>query len=203
MNVLFASSEVFPFSKTGGLADIAAFLPKALMKEEVNIYTVTPYYSSIIKYHDKLELIGEKTIYFGLANTKVYYYLLNQNGNKTIFIQNQHYYERDYFYGFEDDDKRYMLFSYAVLELIDILDVNIQLIHLNDWQTGPIPYLLDEHYRYRDKYKHIHTLLTIHNLEYQGSFTYDTSRLFNTEFNYTYIHFNRVNYLKAGIERRS
>jgi starch synthase len=65
-----------------------------------------------------------------------------------------------------------------------------------------VPYLLDEHYRHRnDNYFSIHTLLTIHNLEYQGSFDPYVARFFNTDFNYTYIHFDRVNFLKAGIER--
>jgi len=67
-----------------------------------------------------------------------------------------------------------------------------------------VPYLLDEHYRHRnDDYYSIHTLLTIHNLEYQGSFDPYVARFFNTDFNYTYIHFDRVNFLKAGIERAS
>jgi len=200
MNVLFASSEVFPFSKTGGLADIASFLPKALNKIGHNVITVTPYYPSIARYHNDLVYLGTKTIYFGLDNTKVNYYELSDGDNKIIFVQNQHYFERDFFYGYEDDDIRFMVFSYAVLELVDILKDIPQIIHVNDWQSATIPFLLDRHYRYREKYQYIHTLLTIHNLQYQGSFGLNSSRLFNVEFDYTYVHFNSVNYLKTGIE---
>ena len=200
MNVLFGSSEVFPFSKTGGLADIASFLPKALNKIGHNVITVTPYYPSIAKYHNDLVYLGTKTIYFGLDNTKVNYYELSDGDNKIIFVQNQHYFERDFFYGYDDDDIRFMVFSYAVLELVDILKDIPQIIHVNDWQSAPIPFLLDRHYRYREKYQYIHTLLTIHNLQYQGSFGLNSSRLFNVEFDYTYVHFNSVNYLKTGIE---
>lgn len=203
MNVLFASSEVFPFSKTGGLADIASFLPKALNKIGHNVITVTPYYPSIAKYHNDLVYLGTKTIYFGLDNTKVNYYELSDGDNKIIFVQNQHYFERDFFYGYDDDDIRFMVFSYAVLELVDILKDIPQIIHVNDWQSAPIPFLLDRHYRYREKYQYIHTLLTIHNLQYQGSFGLNSSRLFNVEFDYTYVHFNSVNYLKTGIETAS
>lgn len=201
MNILFASSEVFPFSKTGGLADVANFLPKALNKVGHNVITVSPYYPTITKYHDNLIYLGTRTIYFGLDHTKVNFYQLNQDGNKYIFVQNQHYFEREFFYGYEDDDIRFMVFSFAVLELVDLLEEIPQIIHVNDWQTAPIPYLLDKHYRFRDKYKYIHTLLTIHNLQYQGSFNVKTARLFNVEFDYTYMHFGSVNYLKTGIEK--
>lgn len=203
MNVLFASSEVFPYSKTGGLADIASFLPKALRKIGHNVTTITPYYKDIRKYHDELKFLGTKTIYFGLDSTKVNYYLLKNEEEQIIFVENSHYFERDYFYGFEDDDIRFMVFSYAVLELVDLLDESPQIIHVNDWQTAVIPYLLDKHYRYREKYQYIHTLLTIHNLEYQGVFGLNTAKLFNAEFDYTYIHFNSVNYLKTGINTAS
>lgn len=203
MNVLFASSEVFPYSKTGGLADIASFLPKALRKIGHNVTTVTPYYKDIRKYHDELMFLGTKTIYFGLDSTKVNYYLLKNEDEQIVFVENSHYFERDYFYGFEDEDIRFMVFSYAVLELVDLLNNIPQIIHINDWQTAPIPYLLDKHYRYREKYQYIHTLLTIHNLQYQGVFGLNTAKLFNVEFDYTYIHFNNVNYLKTGIETAS
>lgn len=203
MNVLFASSEVFPFSKTGGLADIASFLPKALNGIGHNVITVTPYYPSIAKYHNDLEYLGTKTVYFGLDNTKVNYYVLNEGSNQTIFVQNQHYFEREFYYGYDDDDIRFMVFSYSVLELVDLLKDIPQIIHVNDWQSAPVPFLLDRHYRYREKYQYIHTLLTIHNLQYQGSFGLYSSRLFNVDFDYTYVHFNSVNYLKTGIETAS
>ena len=88
MNVLFASSEVFPYSKTGGLADIASFLPKALRKIGHNVTTVTPYYKDIRKYHNELMFLGTKTIYLGLDSTKVNYYLLKNEDEQIGFVEN-------------------------------------------------------------------------------------------------------------------
>lgn len=202
MKILFASSEAFPFSKTGGLADMAFFLPKSLIQLNHEVKIITPYYKPIQKYHSQMKLIGSKTIHMGGIETIVNYYRLMHQHIEYVFIQNMHYFERDLLYGYNDDAERFTCFSYAILEYLNLIDDYPHILHINDWQTGMIPYLLDEHYRHiNDGYYSIHTLLTIHNLEYQGSFDPYVSRFFNTQFNYTYIHFDRVNFLKAGIER--
>jgi len=202
MRVLFCSSEAFPFSKTGGLADMALFLPKSLRNLNHDVRIITPFYKSIAKYQKDMTKLGSATIKFGGIETIVHYYELKHQGIPYIFVQNMHYFERDQLYGYNDDAERFACFSYAILEGLKVFDFYPNILHLNDWQTGMVPYLLDEHYRQRnDHYFSIHTLLTIHNLEYQGSFDPYVSRFFNTDFNYTYIHFDRVNFLKAGIER--
>lgn len=203
MNILFASSEVFPYSKTGGLADMGNFLPKALNKIGHNVVVVTPYYKQVSKYHDEMIYIGSKTIYFGDEQTVVHYFKLNKNGFEVIFVQNQGFFERENFYGYDDDAERFIVFSYAILELVDLLDFIPQIIHVNDWQSATVPFLLDSHYRNKDKYRFIHTLLTIHNLEHQGNFNLESSKYFNRDFDYTYVHFGNINYLKTGIERAS
>ncbi|TVP85783.1 MAG: glycogen synthase [Acholeplasmataceae bacterium] len=202
VKILFCSSEAFPFSKTGGLADMAAFLPKSLKKLGHEVRIITPYYPGIAKHHEAMKKLGSATITFGGLQTIVHYFMLEHDGIPYIFVQNMHYFERDQLYGYNDDAERFACFSYAVLEGMRAMEDYPQILHLNDWQTAMIPYLLDEHYRHRnDGYFSIHTLLTIHNLEYQGSFDPYVSRFFNTDFNYTYVHFDRVNFLKAGIER--
>ncbi|MFU8793097.1 MAG: glycogen synthase [Acholeplasmataceae bacterium] len=202
MRILFCSSEAFPFSKTGGLADMALFLPKSLLQLDHSVQVITPYYPSVAHYHDQMQFIGYKTIRFGGLETIVNYFELKYQGLSFIFVQNMHYFERDQLYGYSDDAERFACFSYAILEVLPLLEHYPSILHLNDWQTGMVPYLLDEHYRHRNQsYFSIHTLLTIHNLEYQGTFDTYVSRFFNTAFNYTYIHFDRVNFLKAGIER--
>jgi starch synthase len=202
MKVMFCSSEVFPFSKTGGLADMALFLPKSLQRLGHEVKVITPYYKSIGKHHKDMTYKGTKTISMGGIETIVHFYELVYQDMSFIFVQNMHYFERDHLYGYNDDAERFSCFSYSILESLDVLDFYPEILHLNDWQTGMVPYLLDEHYRHRnDHYFSIHTLLTIHNLEYQGSFDPYVARFFNTDFNYTYIHFDRVNFLKAGIER--
>lgn len=202
MKVLFCSSEAFPFSKTGGLADMALFLPKSLRQIGHDVRIITPYYSNISKFHNDMKFLGTANISLGGLETIVNYYELVYQGIPYIFVQNMHYFERDQLYGYSDDAERFACFSFAILEGLRVIDFYPNILHLNDWQTGMVPFLLDEHYRVKnDHYFSIHTLLTIHNLEYQGSFDPFVSRFFNTEFNYTYMHFDRVNFLKAGIER--
>ncbi len=202
MRVFFVSSEAFPFSKTGGLADMAYFLPNGLNALGHDVKILTPYYKSIGKYHDKMHFIGRKNIQIGGLETIVNYFGMTYDGLSYIFIQNMHYFERENLYGYPDDAERFTCFDYAILEFMDMTDSYPDILHINDWQTGMIPYLLDEHYRLKNEcYHNIHTLLTIHNLQYQGSFDPYVSRFFNTPFNYTYMHFDRVNFLKAGISR--
>lgn len=201
MKILFASSEVFPYSKSGGLGDMSNFLPASLVKAKVDVEIITPYYKQIIKYHERLVYIGSKTLYIGNISTVVNYYKLKEGLLDIIFVQNQQYFERDNLYGYYDDDIRFLVLSYATLEYVDFMKKPPQIIHCNDWQTAVIPFLLDEHYRKSEKYKYIHTLLTIHNLQYQGIFSKDKYIYFNKDFDYTYIHFDEINFLKTGIER--
>ncbi len=202
MRVFFVSSEAFPFSKTGGLADMAYFLPQGLKDLGHQVKVITPYYKTIGKYHHDMHFLGRKLIQIGGLETIVNYFGLTYEGLNYIFIQNMHYFERENLYGYPDDAERFTCFDYAALEVMDTLGEYPDILHLNDWQTGMIPYLLDEHYRDKNEgYYSIHTLLTIHNLQYQGSFDSYVSRFFNTPFNYTYMHFDNVNFLKAGISR--
>lgn len=199
MKILFASPEVFPFSKSGGLGDMANFLPKSISKLGEDIVVISPYYRTVIPFRSKMKYVGTKEVYVGDYHTIVNYYSLKQDGLEFVFVQNQQSFERDELYGYYDDDLRFMLFSYAVLEYVDLMKQSPQIIHVNDWQTAPIPFLLDVHYRYLDKYRYIHTLLTIHNLNYQGNFGDVSAKYFKMNFDHTYMHFNDVNYLKAGI----
>lgn len=202
MKILFCSSEAFPFSKTGGLADMAYFLPKSINVLGHEIVVITPYYEGIKKHHETMTYLGTKTIYMGHGEVVVNYYKLVYESITYIFVQNMHYFEREGLYGYHDDAERFAAFSYAILESLDIIEFYPDILHINDWQTSMIPYLLDKHYRHQSfNYFRIHTLLTIHNLQYQGDFDKDVAKFFNTDFDYTYIHFDRVNYLKVGIER--
>ena len=202
MKILFCSAEAYPFSKTGGLADMAYFLPKSLKSLGHDVKIITPYYKQISKHHEKMVELARFPIKFGGLETIVILFSLTHEGIDYIFVQNMHYFERELLYGYSDDAERFSCFSYAILEAMRAIDFYPQILHLNDWQTGMVPYLLDEHYRHQnDSYFSIHTLYSIHNLEYQGSFDTFVSRFFNTDFNYTYIHFERVNFMKAAIER--
>ncbi len=201
MKILFSTGEVHPFSKTGGLADVSASLPKALTKLGHEIKIITPLYRSCKKWFDKMELIGETEVELGSFFQKAQYYRYVYQGTIHIFVRNNHYFDRETLYGHHDDAERYIFFNKAVLDFVKVANFVPEIIHINDWQSGLIPYFLDEKYRKIDEYKKIKTLLSIHNLEYQGSFEQSVDNYFNTKFNYTYIHFERVNFLKTAIMR--
>ena len=92
-----------------------------------------------------------------------------------------------------------MLFNFAILEYLVLTNKKVDIIHVNDWQSALVPYLLDTTYRHLEKFRNIKTLLSIHNLQYQGSFDKETFVFTNKPFDYTCIHFDRFNFLKTGI----
>lgn len=196
-NILFCSSEVAPFSKTGGLADVAGALPKHVAKHE-DITVLTPLYSDhILKEYDTKPL-GKRNFAMGSEKITVSYHLLVKDSVNFVFIEHESF-KRDSLYGFLDDNKRFFIFDYAILEYVDFVNIKFDLLHLNDWQTGMVPFLLNNHYRQIPIYKDIKTLLTIHNLQFHGSFDKGTYRYTNLDFSYDYIHFDNFNFLKAGI----
>jgi starch synthase len=174
LKIWFASSEVAPFAKTGGLADVAGSLPKALKRLGVDIRVVMPKYGQIDKkYTDAMVFLGNT--YVNLTWRKQYcgVYQLDFDGVTYYFIDNEYYFYRDWFYGMGDDGERFTFFCKAVLEVLPFIEFKPDIIHLNDWQTGLVSPLLDDHYReFREDgfYKHMHTVYTVHNLKYQGVF---------------------------------
>lgn len=197
LNILFASAEVVPFSKTGGLADVAGALPKEIKKTQT-ITVITPLYKDIdLSVYNPKE-IGKRKITMGPIQTTITFISVILNGLEYVFVSHP-YYLRDSYYGYLDDNERFMLFNYAILEYLILTKKTVDIIHINDWQTALVPYLLDVSYRHLDTFKNIKTMLSIHNLQYQGSFEKQTYVLTNKPFDYTYIHFDRFNFLKSGI----
>ncbi|MDD4090472.1 MAG: glycogen/starch synthase [Acholeplasmataceae bacterium] len=197
LTVLLASSEVAPFSKTGGLADISGSLPKVL-KDDVKIIVLTPYYQNVdLSTYTPQVLKAVKIVMTG-NNYFVDYYYFNDENVTYVFVKHP-FYERENYYGYHDDDERFFLFSYSILTYLKRAKIKADLLHLNDWQTAITPFLLKTHYRSDPLFKDLKTLLSIHNLQFQGSFEKDSFKYTNSAFSYDYIHFERVNFLKAGI----
>ena len=187
-NVLFVTSEVYPYSKTGGLADVSNSLPQALnaLKNEVRI--VSPKYGQLderrlqiheikrlkdlsIKINNKETKFSIKSSFIHGKNTKAQIYLLESMDyfkNKGIY-QNAKT-KQD----FANNDERYIFFCKAVLEILEILQWKPDVIHCNDWQTGLIPAYIKTVYKDHPYIKNIKTVFTIHNLSYQGNFTPET-----------------------------
>jgi len=174
LKIWFASSEVAPFAKTGGLADVAGSLPKALKRLGVDIRVVMPKYGQIDKkYTDAMVFLGNTYVNLTWRRQYCGVYHLDFDGVTYYFIDNEYYFYRDWYYGMGDDGERFTFFCKAILEVLPFIEFKPDIIHLNDWQTGLVSPLLDDHYReYREDgfYKNMHTVYTIHNLKYQGVF---------------------------------
>lgn len=170
MKVLFATSECVPFVKTGGLADVVGALPAELCREGCEARVILPKYSAIAqKYKDQMRYIdniyikmGWRSQYCGVFDLKI--------GDVTYyFVDNEFYFGNDPIYGdISVDVERFAFFDKAVLALLQVIDFWPDVIHCNDWQTGMIPVLLRAHYPYDDRYNKIKTVMTIHNLKFQG-----------------------------------
>jgi len=211
IKVWLASSEVDPFIKTGGLADVAGSLPKALKALDVDIRVVLPKYGQIdTKYVSRMEYVGSCQVDLTWRKQYCGIFKLDYDGVTYYFIDNEYYFFRNGIYGLYDDGERFSFFCKAVLEVLPIIGFKPDIIHLNDWQTGMVSLLLDAHYRNREGgfYKNIHTLFTIHNLKYQGIFPKNVlSDLLGLDWKYFNIDgvefYDNINFLKAGLSYSS
>jgi starch synthase len=174
LKVLYVASEAVPFIKTGGLADVAGSLPKALKKQGVDVRVVMPKYGKIShEYLDKMEHVydGEftmawRTKFLGIDK-------LELDGVTFYFIDNQEYFYREGFYGYGDDAERFAFFSRAALEILPKDDFWPDVIHTNDWHTALVNLYLRLDHIGDARYGKIKTVFTIHNLKYQGVFPKD------------------------------
>lgn len=171
LKVLFVAAEAVPFIKTGGLADVAGSLPKALKKQGVDVRVVIPKYSGIPD-SDKSQMqhLFSQTVHVAWRQQYCGISYLEHNGIKTYFIDNEQYFKRDRLYGYEDDAERFSFFCRAVLEMLPKIDFIPDVIHCNDWHCGLISIFLKAEYAQKELYAKIRTLYTIHNLKYQGIF---------------------------------
>jgi len=187
MKIVMCASEVVPFAKTGGLADVAGALPLALEKLNHEVIIIMPKYKSI-SCPGEYATLGE--------NIKVY------------FIENDAYFNRPGLYGekagdYPDNLDRFSFFSRKALDLLKKINYKPDCIHCHDWQTSLIPVYLKTIYKNKPFYKKIKTILTVHNIGYQGIFNKEEFpklgldwSLFNME---ALEFYNKINILKGGI----
>lgn len=165
-------SEVAPFSKTGGLGDVARSLPKALKRLGQEVIVISPLYGKVIdKRAHRLELIasGINLSLNSVDQVKVNYwrgYLMD--GLAVYFVDCEKYFSRKQrIYGSDKENARFLVFNVAALRLLSWLDFDPDIIHCHDWQTGLIPYYLKTDFRYSKALKRAKTIYTIHNLIFQ------------------------------------
>lgn len=174
MKVLFAASEAYPFAMSGGLADVAGALPKALRRRFVGCRVVMPLYEEKLTEEQRSSLKFITHITVPVAWRRQYCGIFEAHVDGVIYylLDNQYYFKRSELYGHYDDAERYAFFSRAVLEILPYIDFVPDVIHCNDWQTAMIPVYKDQFY-HDGIYANIKTVFTIHNIQYQGKYGYE------------------------------
>lgn len=204
--VLFAASEVVPFIKTGGLADVVGALPKYINKDEYDIRVILPKYKGIKdEYKDKMKFITYFYMHLSWRTQYVGVMEMEYEGIKFYFIDNEFYFGGDYPYSeiFEDVEK-FAFFSKAVLSCLPVIGFKPDIIHCHDWQTGLVPVFLKDRFSDEEFYRDIKTVMTIHNLKFQGIWNIpairDITGLSMYYFTPDKLEFNGdSNYLKGGL----
>lgn len=205
LNILIAATEAVPFAKSGGLADVVGSLPKALIKNGVEVRVIMPKYRIIPE--DLRSQIVHKTYIYVKVGWRDQYCGIEvciYDGITYYFIDNEYYFGREKLYGFGDEAEMFTFFCRAVLESLPHIDFIPNIIHCNDWQTGMIPVFLEINYKEFDFYKKIRTLFTIHNMQYQGIFPFSImndvlcldTKYFTTD---KLEYYGNVNFMKGGI----
>lgn len=171
MKILYAASEALPYVASGGLADVAGSLPRALCDSGVDCRVVMPLYGSISgELRDSLTYITNFFVPVSWRNQYCGVFEGEQNGVKYYLLDNEYYFKRQGIYGHFDDAERFAFFSRAILEMLRHIDFMPDVINCNDWQTALTPVYYDIFYRHYEGMGGIKTVFTIHNIQYQGKY---------------------------------
>jgi len=174
MKILFVTSECAPFSKSGGLADVAYSLPPALLEAGNEVAVITPMYQCVKqRFGDQLTRVLETSVSVGENELYCGLYKGELNGVTIWFVDNEELFMRPKLYGYDDDKFRFAWFSRAVLHLLENLDFMPEILHCNDWETAPVVIYLKNDQAQRKELRSIKTVYTIHNIAYQGQFGAD------------------------------
>lgn len=210
LKILFASSEVAPFAKTGGLADVSASLPAALASLGHHVVVVMPLYRSVKEGRLKLkkhEVYLDVPFRGNIEKDQVLFSELSDNV-RIYFVNKNEFFDRSALYGtpegdYPDNAERFIFFSRAVLSLSQLLEFHPDIVHCNDWQTGLVPVYLKILYKDDSFFSESRTVFTIHNLAYQGLFPDQSMaisglprELFSME---GLEYYGKMNFLKGGI----
>ncbi|MCD7834981.1 MAG: glycogen synthase GlgA [Lachnospiraceae bacterium] len=205
-NILFVTSEATPFIKTGGLADVAGSLPKCFNKEEFDCRVILPKYQCMAEeWKSQLEYVTH--FYMNLSWRSQYVGILHMelDGIHFYFIDNEYYFSGAKPYGnIYQDIEKFAFFSKAALSALPSIGFRPDVIHCHDWQTGLIPVMLKDRFQDGDFYRGIKSVITIHNLKFQGVWDVRTVRDI-TGLSADYFTpdkleaYGDANYLKGGI----
>jgi starch synthase len=211
MRVLFCSSEVSPFAKTGGLADVTGSLPASLQKLGCDVRIFMPLYRSVRNLNESLELLVEDIVVpVGIHDFHAHIWEgRTATGVPIYFLEKDEFYDRSFLYGspvrgdYEDNAERFIAFSRAAQRLCLALNWFPSIFHLHDWQTGPVAPYFQLNWRYHPNLLGSGTVFTIHNIAYQGLFPsghFSLMQLPPSVFSMQGIEFwGQCSFLKAGI----
>ena len=169
--ILFVASEAVPFIKTGGLADVVGALPKCFDKENFDVRVIIPKYLCMKEeYKNQLQYVTHFYMDIGYRREYVGIMQLVYEGIQYYFIDNEYYFSGYQPYGdIRFDIEKFAFFSKAALSILPVIDFRPDLIHCHDWQTGLIPVYLKDSFQEGPFYQGIKTVMTIHNLKFQGT----------------------------------
>ena len=194
LTILQVSAEVQTFMKTGGLADVVGANAEVYSTLGKKSLVIMPLYPIIFKkYELLLNHVSDRNISFGKEDFKSSLYALNNENTVYYFIDTYQFFDREKIYGNSDDDDRFGFFNLAVIEFLDDLEAYPDVIHVHDWHSALIPMLL------KQRKINIKTLLTIHNIEYQGVFTQQVLENLNVKTQYNFLRPGSLNFLETGI----
>ena len=168
--ILFVASEAVPFIKTGGLADVVGALPKCFDKNNFDVRVIIPKYLCMKEqYKNQLQYVTHFYMDIGYRREYVGIMQLEYEGIQFYFIDNEYYFSGYQPYGdIRFDIEKFIFFSKAALSILPTIDFRPDLIHCHDWQTGLIPVYLKAGFQDSPFYQGIKTVMTIHNLKFQG-----------------------------------
>lgn len=201
--VLIASAECAPISKTGGLADVVGTLPRSLAGIGIDARVITPYHRCVKeRYGDRVEHMFSFSVDLGWRSQYVGIERLNLDGLIIYLVDNEYYFGDKIYRGGQAEGEQYAFFTRAVLDAIPNLGFFPDVLHCNDWHTAMLPMLLRTQYGYFE-HGRIKTLLTIHNIAFQGKFGFEFFRdMLGVEDRYFTPEFMEINgcaaFLKAG-----
>lgn len=180
--ILFAASESVPFIKTGGLADVVGALPKMFDKKRFDVRVILPSYTCIKnEYRQKLKYVNHFYMDMGSRDPAVHVGIMEYelDSIKFYFIDNEYYFGGGAPYStFRFDIEKFCYFSKAVLAALPVIGFKPDIIHCHDWQASLIPVFLKTKFWGLDFFKDIKTIMTIHNLKFQGIWDIDTIKHF-------------------------
>ncbi len=208
MKILFISPEVFPFAKTGGLADVVGALPDALAKRGHACSIVLPFYKCVRENGFSPELFKKDlSVEINRERQAFNIYLLKHNNLDVYFLEKDEYYKRDYLYGtpegdYPDNALRFGFFTKAVIVALPHIGTQ-DILHCNDWQSALIPLYIRQFRKKKSEFRNTKILFTIHNMAYQGFFGREVmaqlslpKKLFIPD---ALEFYGRLNFMKSGI----